>query len=47
MELLTRPAPPPAEPRPDCMRARPADDKVYQVVTVCAILLVLGSLWLF
>ena len=28
-------------------RTRPAEDVVYQVVTVAAILLVLGSLWVF
>lgn len=28
-------------------RARPVEDVVYQVVTVGAILLVLGSLWIF
>jgi hypothetical protein len=28
-------------------RIRPVDDVIYQVVTVGAILLVLGSLWLF
>lgn len=28
-------------------RARPVEDVVYQVVTVGAILLVLGSLWVF
>lgn len=28
-------------------RSRPVDDVVYQVVTVGAILLVLGSLWVF
>ena len=29
------------------LRSRPAGDVVYQVVTVAAILLVLGSLWVF
>lgn len=28
-------------------RARPVEDVIYQVVTVGAILLVLGSLWIF
>jgi hypothetical protein len=28
-------------------RARPTDDVVYQVVTLAAILLVLGTLWVF
>ncbi len=28
-------------------RSRPAEDVVYQIVTVAAILLVLGSLWIF
>ena len=29
------------------LRNRPVDDVVYQIVTVAAILLVLGSLWIF
>ncbi len=29
------------------LRARPTEDVVYQIVTVAAILLVLGSLWVF
>lgn len=29
------------------LRGRPVEDVVYQVVTVGAILLVLGSVWLF
>jgi hypothetical protein len=29
------------------LRTRPTEDVVYQVVTVAAILLVLGSLWVF
>jgi hypothetical protein len=28
-------------------RTRPSEDFVYQIVTVAAILLVLGSLWVF
>ena len=28
-------------------RSRPMEDVVYQIVTVAAILLVLGSLWVF
>jgi hypothetical protein len=28
-------------------RLRQTDDRVYQIVTVAAILLVLGSLWVF
>jgi hypothetical protein len=28
-------------------RTRPGEDLVYQIVTVAAILLVLGSLWVF
>jgi len=28
-------------------RTRPSEDVVYQIVTVAAILLVLGSLWVF
>jgi len=33
--------------RNDSQRNRGAEDVVYQVVTVAAILLVLGSLWVF
>jgi hypothetical protein len=29
------------------LRARPIEDLVYQLVTVAAILLVLGSVWVF
>ena len=29
------------------LRARPTEDVVYQIVTLAAILLVLGSLWVF
>jgi hypothetical protein len=29
------------------LRSRPSEDVVYQVVTVAAILFVLGSLWAF
>jgi hypothetical protein len=29
------------------LRGRPMEDIVYQIVTVAAILLVLGSLWVF
>jgi hypothetical protein len=29
------------------LRGRPVEDVVYQAVTVCAILLVLGTLWAF
>jgi hypothetical protein len=29
------------------LRSRPTEDVVYQIVTVAAILLVLGSLWVF
>lgn len=29
------------------LRSRPAEDVVYQLVTVAAILIVLGSLWVF
>jgi hypothetical protein len=29
------------------LRKRPTEDLVYQVVTVAAILIVLGSLWVF
>jgi hypothetical protein len=34
-------------PRKDALRSRPAEDMVYQAMTVAAILLVLGSLWVF
>jgi hypothetical protein len=37
---------PPSDSRADSLR-RPVEDVVYQVVTVGAILLVLGSLWVF
>jgi hypothetical protein len=37
---------PPSGSTPDKLR-RPVEDVVYQVVTVGAILLVLGSLWVF
>jgi hypothetical protein len=29
------------------LRSRPSEDVVYQLVTVAAILIVLGSLWVF
>ena len=37
------------ESQPDSMRPRPSvmEDRLYKVVTVGAILLVLGSLWAF
>lgn len=36
------------EPRPDIVRPRPAlEETVYRMVTVAAILLLLGSLWVF
>jgi hypothetical protein len=38
---------PPADSKAENRRARPVEDVVYQLVTVGAILLVLGSLWLF
>jgi hypothetical protein len=36
-------------PRPSngFLRNRPVEDVVYQIVTLAAILLVMGSLWLF
>ena len=34
-------------PRGGFLRGRPMEDIVYQIVTVAAILLVLGSLWVF
>lgn len=40
-------SPTPTLPRPDIRSARPVEDVVYQVMTVGAILLVLGSLWVF
>lgn len=42
-----RPAAPPAESAPATLRTLQAEDVVYQAVTVGAILLVLGSLWVF
>ena len=33
--------------RKGSLRSRPAEDVAYQIVTVAAILLVLGSLWVF
>jgi hypothetical protein len=33
--------------RKDSRRTRPTEDVVYQIVTLAAILLVLGSLWVF
>lgn len=43
--LNTSPSLPKA--KTDGSRARPVEDVVYQVVTVGAILLILGSVWLF
>ena len=40
-------SPSPTLPRPDIRSDRPVEDVVYQVMTVGAILLVLGSLWVF
>jgi hypothetical protein len=28
-------------------RTRPVEDRIYQAFTVCAIVLVLGSVWIF
>lgn len=36
-----------SHPLPLSSRTRPTEDVVYQAVTVAAILLVLGSLWIF
>jgi len=47
MQTLSRSAVSPAESKPDAMRPRRVEDVVYQAVTVGAILLVLGSLWVF
>ena len=38
---------PPPKSAPRGFRGRPTEDVVYQAVTVGAILLVLGSLWIF
>jgi hypothetical protein len=38
---------PQADPQPDSRGVRRVEDLVYQAVTVGAILLVLGSLWVF
>ena len=43
-QSASRPLPPS---RNRSLRSRPTEDVVYQIVTVAAILLVLGSLWLF
>jgi len=47
--MLTPPLPAPnaAPPKPEAIRATPVDDVVYQLVTVGAILLVLGTIWVF
>ena len=47
--MLTPPTPAPiaAPPKPAAHRVTPLDDVVYQVVTVGAILLVLGTVWVF
>ena len=42
--IVSHPLPPS---RNGSQRTRPAEDFVYQAVTVAAILIVLGSLWLF
>ena len=42
--ITTHPAPPRGN---GSFRNRPVEDVVYQIVTVAAILLVLGSLWVF
>jgi hypothetical protein len=43
-QIASNPLPPS---RQGLLRSRPADDVVYQIVTVAAILLVLGTLWIF
>jgi len=47
MHIPFRPAVPPALSVLASLRARPIEDTIYQAVTVGAILLVLGSLWVF
>jgi hypothetical protein len=43
-QIASNPLPPS---RQGLLRSRPSEDVVYQIVTVAAILLVLGSLWVF
>lgn len=43
-QFASNPLPPS---RAGFLRSRPSEDVVYQLVTVAAILLVLGSLWVF
>jgi len=44
MQSVSHPLPPS---RNGSQRPRPTEDVVYQIVTVAAILLVLGTLWVF
>jgi hypothetical protein len=43
-QIASQPLP---RPRDGFLRNRPMEDVVYQIVTVAAILLVMGSLWVF
>jgi hypothetical protein len=43
-QIASQPLP---RPRHGFLRNRPMEDVVYQIVTLAAILLVMGSLWLF
>jgi hypothetical protein len=48
MHSSTQGVPHPMPPSPKgSQRSRKTDDIVYQIVTVAAILLVLGSIWVF
>jgi hypothetical protein len=43
-QIASQPLPGPSN---GSLRNRPVEDVVYQIVTLAAILLVMGSLWLF
>ena len=43
-QIASQPLPKPSN---GFLRNRPVEDVVYQIVTLAAILLVMGSLWLF
>jgi hypothetical protein len=43
-QIASQPLPGPSN---GFLRNRPVEDVVYQIVTLAAILLVMGSLWLF
>jgi len=47
MQFLSRTASTDSPPSRTGWRSRPVEDVVYQLVTLGAILLVLGSLWVF